>query len=89
LSTNLAELIPEPAFNAIKHGGANKVPFSLSLVIENTIELTCTDNGGRPADSSRVGLGTKLLYECAIMWRRRATKEAKGITTTVVLPFAS
>jgi two-component sensor histidine kinase len=88
LLTNLAELIPELAFNAIRHGGANNVAFTLGLATEDTVELTCTDNGNQSPDSGRIGLGTKLLDECALEWKREPVKEGKGTTTKVVLPFA-
>lgn len=88
LLTNLAELIPELAFNAIKHGGANNVDFTLGLATEITVQLTCTDNGERPADSGRVGLGTKLLDECALRWRREPLQEGIGTTTEVMLPYS-
>jgi two-component sensor histidine kinase len=86
LMNTLRELLSELTFNAIKHGGANKVLFSISLAMDNTIELTCTDNGERPSDSGRVGLGTKLLDECALSWTRRQAEV--GTKTTVILPFA-
>jgi two-component sensor histidine kinase len=88
LLANLAELIPELAFNAIKHGGANRVEFGLSLMTSNAVEILCNDNGERPADSGRVGLGTKLLDECALEWTRGPLEEGGGTTTKVVLPFA-
>jgi two-component sensor histidine kinase len=86
LMNTLRELLSELTFNAIKHGGANKVVFSVSLATDNTVELTCTDNGERPSDSGRVGLGTKLLDECAVNWKRETAEI--GTRTTVVLPFA-
>lgn len=86
LMNTLRELLSELTFNAIKHGGANRVSFSVSLATENTIELTCTDNGERPSDSGRVGLGTKLLDECALSWTRQQAEI--GTKTTVILPFA-
>jgi two-component sensor histidine kinase len=84
----LRELLSELTFNAIKHGGANKVLFSVSLATDNTVELTCIDNGERPSDSGRVGLGTKLLDECALQWTREPLNESKGTRTEVLLPFA-
>lgn len=86
LMNTLRELLSELTFNAIKHGGANKVSFSVSRASDNTVELTCTDNGERPSDSGRVGLGTKLLDECAISWKREAAEI--GSRTALVLPFA-
>ena len=86
LMNTLLELVSELTFNAIKHGGANRISFSVRQVSENTVELTCTDNGERPADSGRVGLGTKLLDECALNWAREQAEV--GTKTIVVLPFA-
>jgi signal transduction histidine kinase len=85
--TALGELIPELAFNAVKHGGATSVDCTLELQDERTLRMVCTDNGSRPADSGRVGLGTKLLDECASSWSR--TNDAKGTVTVAYVPYAS
>ena len=85
--TALAELIPELTFNAVKHGGATTVDCELELQDERTLRMVCTDNGSRPSDSGRVGLGTKLLDECASSWHR--TNHAKGTVTVAYVPYAS
>lgn len=89
LMTTLSELYSELSFNSIKHGKASQIDFVLEKISEDTVCLTCKDNGNQSPDSGRIGLGTKLLDECALEWRRDSTKEAKGTTTEVVLPFAS
>lgn len=83
--TALAELLPELAFNAIRHGHATNVSFHIELHDERTLRLLCTDNGSRPADSGRVGLGTKLLDQLALRWER--TTVEPGTVTDVFLPF--
>lgn len=86
LMVTLSELIPELAFNAIKHGQASHVVFEISFKEQRTLLLSCNDNGIREPESSRVGLGTKLLDECAIRWQRSSTS---GLTKTEVeLPFS-
>lgn len=85
--TALAELIPELTFNAVKHGGATAVDCELELQDERTLRLVCTDNGSRPSDSGRIGLGTKLLDECASSWDR--TNSAEGTVTVAYVPYAS
>jgi signal transduction histidine kinase len=85
--TALGELIPELAFNAVKHGGATAVDCELELQDERTLRMVCADNGSRPSDSGRVGLGTKLLDECASSWHR--TNDAKGTVTVAYVPYAS
>ena len=85
--TALGELIPELTFNAVKHGGATAVDCELELQDERTLRMVCADNGSRPSDSGRVGLGTKLLDECASSWHR--TNDAKGTVTVAYVPYAS
>ncbi len=83
----LAELLPELAFNAIKHGQATAMTFALERDDERTLRMVCTDNGSRPSESGRVGLGTKLLDELALHWTR--TAKPSGTVTEVFLPFSA
>lgn len=85
LMVTLGELVPELAFNSIKHGLATSVVFEIQIPDPKTLLLTCQDNGTRPPESSRVGLGTKLLDECAIRWSR-FTKDG-NTHTEIELPF--
>lgn len=87
LMNSISEILPDLAFNAIKHGKATLIEFSIFKATENTVGLTCSDNGRQPEDSGRIGLGTKLLDECALQWRRQSSAQDRGTTTTVVLPF--
>jgi signal transduction histidine kinase len=82
----LSELIPELVFNSVKHGDATDVSCDLVQDKENTVTLTCVDNGTRPAESSRVGLGTKLLDEYATHWTRK--NDGTHTLTTLVLPIS-
>lgn len=83
----LGELLPELAFNAIKHGQATVVTFALERDDGRTLRMLCTDNGSRPSESGRVGLGTKLLDELALRWNR--TAQPPGTVTEVFLPFST
>lgn len=83
----LAEVIPELTFNAVKHGGATSVDFALNLHDHRTLRMVCADNGSRPSDSGRIGLGTKLLDECASSWHR--SKTANGTVTVAYVPCIS
>ena len=87
LMATFSELFSELTFNAIKHGSAKSVEFTISKIEDNIITLNCSDNGTRPPDSSRVGLGTRLLDECALSWNRQSTDS--GTTTILQLPFAT
>jgi two-component sensor histidine kinase len=88
LMNTLGELLSELTFNAIKHGKATQVDFALEKKAEDIVCLTCSDNGTQSPDSGRIGLGTKLLDECALQWKREAIPESKGTKTEVRLPFS-
>lgn len=82
----LSELIPELVFNSVKHGDATQITCLLAEAGPDTLTLTCRDNGTRPPQSGRVGLGTKLLDEYALRWNRAV--ESDQTVTTLVLPLA-
>jgi two-component sensor histidine kinase len=88
LMTTLAELYAELSFNSIKHGKATQIDFVLDKTSEDIVCLTCTDNGNQAPDSGRIGLGTKLLDECALRWKRQPMQEGIGTTTEVMLPYS-
>lgn len=83
----LAELIPELAFNAVKHGHATTVSYAISLPNSRTIRVACDDNGSQPAASGRVGLGTKLMDEYSLSWER--TRSEGGTRSVLYLPVIS
>lgn len=82
----LSELIAELVFNSVKHGGATDISCEIVSSPLDTVTLTCRDNGNRPPQSSRVGLGTKLLDECALRWSR--VVDDGHTVTSLVLPLA-
>lgn len=87
LLANIAEIAAELAFNSIRHGMAKQIRFSIRRVTANTILLLCVDDGSLPTASGRIGMGTKLLDECALAWSRTANPDSQGTRTSVLLPF--
>lgn len=73
--TALVDVIPELCFNSIKHGKASEVMVSIEKSSPKTILLKVSDNGQKVAVKSNKGLGTKLLDECAISWKREKAKD--------------
>ena len=73
--TALVDVIPELCFNSIKHGKASEVEVSLEQNSPKTIILKVQDNGNKIEENSSKGLGTKLLDECAISWKREKSKD--------------
>ena len=78
--TALVDVIPELCFNSIKHGKANELNVLIEQNSPKTIVLKVQDNGQQmEVKSSKVGLGTKLLDECAISWKR---EKEQGLIVT-------
>jgi glucose-6-phosphate-specific signal transduction histidine kinase len=78
--TALVDVIPELCFNSIKHGKANELKVLIEQNSPKTIVLKVQDNGQQmEVKSSNVGLGTKLLDECAISWKR---EKEQGLIVT-------
>ena len=81
----IEDLLPELAFNAVKHGSATHFVAHLAQSSARTVRLIASDNGASASKSSRVGVGSKLLDECCISWTRTIT--ATGTTVTAELPL--
>lgn len=80
-------MIPELCFNSIKHGKASEVEVSLEQNSPKTIILKVQDNGNKIEEKSTKGLGTKLLDECAINWKREKSKDL--VITSAEFAFSS
>ena len=85
--TALVDVIPELCFNSIKHGKASEVEVSLEQNSPKTIILKVQDNGNKVEENSTKGLGTKLLDECAISWKREKSKDL--VITSAEFAFSS
>ena len=81
----LVDLVFELAFNAIKHGDATEIQFTIAQHSPRTIVLDCLDNGQKLEEGAAEGLGTKLFDECSLQWSR--TKTDSGVSTQLVLPI--
>jgi two-component sensor histidine kinase len=75
----LIDVIPELVFNAIKHGKANAIEISIKLKDQRIVELTVKDNGIHEVIDLGSGLGTKIMNESAISWKR---ERVTGFTIT-------
>jgi signal transduction histidine kinase len=75
----LIDVIPELVFNAIKHGKATAIEISIKLKDQRIVELTVKDNGVHELIDLGSGLGTKIMNESAISWKR---ERITGFTIT-------
>ena len=74
------ELLPELCFNAVRHAAADRVDISLRREDYRCLVLVVADNGGGvAAETGRAGLGSQLLEEACLWWRR---SHAQGWTVT-------
>lgn len=80
----LEDIIPELAFNSVKHGKATSLHFDFESIDHKTLKLDAIDNGVQREESGRVGLGSKLLDDVCISWNRNSRPD--GTATTCLLP---
>jgi two-component sensor histidine kinase len=66
---------------------ASEVEVSLEQNSPKTIILKVQDNGNKIEENSTKGLGTKLLDECAISWKREKSKDL--VITSAEFAFSS
>jgi signal transduction histidine kinase len=85
--TALIDIIPELCFNSVKHGKADELLVLIEQNSPKTILLKVQDNGRKFEGKSTIGLGTKLLEECAISWKREKAKDL--VITSAEFAFSS
>ncbi len=83
--TTLNDILPELCFNSIKHGKATKIAISIIRQQQRVIEVVVVDNGTADLFELRVGMGTRLLNDCAIRWSRE--RVASDTVIKIVLPI--
>lgn len=82
--TIVADIITECVSNAIRHGGAGRIRVQVQC-IDNLVHVSVWDDGAPPEAMGRRGLGSQLLDECAVQWRREAV--GGGTQLTADLPL--
>ena len=81
----ISDLVTELTFNAIKHATATEIVVEISQENARTMKLLVTNNGKSYSETSRRGLGSKLLDDSTISWSRSS---AAGKTiTNCLIPF--
>ena len=81
----IEDLLPELAFNAVKHGRAKLFSLNLELTTDRTVRLTATDDGSELNATQKSGIGSKLLDDCTISWSRSSALD--GTTVMAELPL--
>jgi hypothetical protein len=81
----ISDLVTELTFNAVKHATATEILVEIAEGAARTITLSVTNNGSSYFETSRRGLGTKLLDESTITWSRSSV--AGKTITHCLLPF--
>lgn len=78
------EIVSEAVSNAVRHGKASAVEVSMA-VNGGLLDLTIANDGLQPA-AKEPGLGTQLLQECALAWRREATPSGVALSVSLIPP---
>jgi len=79
------DLIPELVFNSVKHGNARVIAVELAVADHRTLSLCVSDDGTGDPQASRPGLGSALLDEASITWRR--SRSGAWTSTFCLIPF--
>lgn len=79
------DLIPELVFNSVRHGSARAIEVQLEISNFRTLSLTVIDDGSGDLAVTRYGLGSALLDEASLTWRR--TRLDTCTMTTCLLPI--
>jgi two-component sensor histidine kinase len=81
----ISDLVTELTFNAVKHATATEILLEIAEGAARTITLSVTNNGSSYTETSRRGLGSKLLDDSTISWGR--SSEAGKTITQCLLPI--
>jgi glucose-6-phosphate-specific signal transduction histidine kinase len=81
----ISDLVTELTFNAVKHAFATEILVEVAEGAARTITLSVTNNGSSYVETSRRGLGSKLLDDSTITWSRSSV--AGKTITQCLLPF--
>jgi two-component sensor histidine kinase len=81
----ISDLVTELTFNAVKHATASDIRVDIAEGAARTVTLSVTNNGSSYVETSRRGLGSKLLDDSTITWSRSSV--AGKTITHCVLPF--
>lgn len=83
-----AEIARECVTNAIRHGSASEIWLSLAGMGDRVV-ITTVDNGRGIAVDSRVGLGTRMLDELCLAWRRESTGSGTEVIAEISVGVAN
>lgn len=88
LRSIVIDIVTEAVSNAVWHGNATRASVRLDVWGEGADDLLVevTTDGRGIEEQKRRGLGTQLLDECTLIWRREAGPA--GDALTAVLPFS-
>jgi signal transduction histidine kinase len=83
------ELTRELVTNSIKHGKANRVQVSISIIDNSRFGVEVIDNGSAPDPEAEPGYGTKVLNELSLKWERTRSGDTTRAYAEMVLPGGS
>ena len=86
----VAEIVREACSNAIRHGNANRIDVSIRVSPEDrTAEVIVTNNGAPFEPGAPPGLGSQLLDEVALDWRREHVGQRVQLVARVPMEVAT
>jgi anti-sigma regulatory factor (Ser/Thr protein kinase) len=70
LASAIVDICTDACSNAVRHGGATSVAMR-ALPVGDTLELVVSDDGAPETDPGLPGLGSGMLDDVSLTWRRR------------------
>lgn len=83
---SVAELVREACSNATRHGQANQIEISLSVVVDQrAVDLVVDNDGVGLSRKSRKGIGSQLFDEQTLSWSRKKVGSVVRVQARVPL----
>lgn len=89
LSMCINEIMKEAISNAVRHGDARNAQIAMNLSDDGVINLAVSNDGSAPTDSSRKGIGSKLLDELTVNWSLGFDAKSQQTILQANLPFST
>ena len=77
----VVEVIAEAVSNAVRHGGATHVYSEVNF--DGDLQLSVIDDGSGMSEILETGVGTKVLDECALDWKRIGIPSGQNLTAVI------
>ncbi len=80
----VAEIVREGVGNAVRHGGAASVAVAVDSKVDRVV-IVIEDNGRGSEFGGQLGLGSRMLDEMCVSWKRESTDQGTRLTAELAV----